>query len=568
LPTSFLLLLTAGLLPAADLIVHNAKVLTVDQRFSVTQAVAITGNRIVATGPNAAILAAHKAPGTRIIDAGGRTVIPGLNDAHVHVLSAGLSEHTTKLPLLNSFAAVQQFLRDRAKVTPPGEWIIVPRTFPTRLKEMRMPTREVLDVITTHPVGFDASYVWVFNSVALKQNNITKPTKDPANGEIGRDANGEPNGILRNANSLIRNLPRSSESGTFSEADKLEAMRAQLNRYLQAGITTIGDRAVSAEDVALYQKLGKPPIRAVLTWRMGSTGDIPALRERVRNAPQLAPNTNRDWLKLDAFKVTLDGGMTIGTAYQRVPYGDFGRQLYGQTKPDSRGQLFIPPATLYEIMSEARKLGWALTAHSQGGGAIDALLDTFEKLNAEAPIAPTRSHLMHASFQHPEAIARLAKLGLPADVQPAWLQLDGPALSKVFPNGGMRYFIPLATYRKHGVMLVGGSDHMIGHDKNSATNPYNPFHGIWTAVTRTMTDGNVLHPEERISRQDALRMYTIWAAHMQHADKDRGSLEKGKLADLVILDRDYLTIPEANLRSIEPMLVILDGKVAWSKLPI
>jgi predicted amidohydrolase YtcJ len=172
---------------------------------------------------------------------------------------------------------------------------------------------------------------------------------------------------------------------------------------------------------------------------------------------------------------------------------------------------------------------------------------------------------MHASFQSPEAIDRLAKLHLPADVQMAWLYLDGPALSKVFPNNGMRYFIPLKTYRQKGVLLAGGSDHMVGHDKNTATNPYNPFMGMWTAVTRKMTDGHVLHPEERISREEALRMYTSWAAWMQHSEKDRGSIEKGKLADLTVIDRDFLRIPADQIREIQPVMVVLDGKVALQK---
>ncbi|MBL8213070.1 MAG: amidohydrolase [Bryobacterales bacterium] len=550
-------------LSAADLIIHNAKVLTVDDKFTVHQAIAVKGNRIEAVGANTAILKLSE-KNAKIIDAKGRTVVPGLIDSHVHVMSAGLSEFRAPLPKFDSFETVRTWLKQQAAKIPAGQWIIVPRTFPTRLKEMSMPTKELLDVITTHPVGFDASYVWVFNSYALKQNGITRETKNPPGGEIGRDKNGEPNGILRNANGLIKNLPRNTESNSFTAADKQKAIEDQLNRYVQAGLTAIGDRAVTPEDIALYPKV-KLPLRVVLTWRIDAQRDTPRVLEQIRTGVSLG-NADPQWLKFGAFKVTLDGGMTIGTAYQRVPYGEFGRQLYGQTNPDSRGQLFIPPDKLYNIMETARDKGWTLTAHSQGGGAIDALLECFEKLNARKPIAETRSHLMHASFQSPEAIERLAKLGLPADVQPAWLQLDGPALSKVFPNGGMRNFIPLGAYRKLGVRLAGGSDHMVGHDKNTATNPYNPFLGMWTSVTRKMTDGKVLHPENRVSREDALRMYTIWGAYLQHADKDRGSIEKGKLADLVILDRDYMTVAEDQIKDLAPLLVMIDGNIVVTKL--
>jgi predicted amidohydrolase YtcJ len=336
---------------------------------------------------------------------------------------------------------------------------------------------------------------------------------------------------------------------------------------VEAGLTAVSDRAVSDDEIAIYEELARAkqlPIRAVLTWRIDASAETDKVVAQIRSVPYRRGNSGAGidpaWLKFGAFKVTLDGGMTIGTAYQRAPYGEFGKQLYGQSNPDSRGQLFIQPDKLMAIMETARELGWQLTAHSQGGGAIDALLDTFEKLNVKKALGSTRSHLMHASFQSPDAIKRLAKLGLPADVQPAWLYKDGPALQKVFPGTGMRHFIPLKSYRDLNVILAGGSDHMIGHDKNSATNPYNPFLGMWTAVTRKMTNGQVLHPEERISRQDALSMYSFWGAWMQHADRDRGSIETGKFADVVVIDKDYLTIPEDEIKDLKPLMVVIDGK--------
>ena len=164
--------------------------------------------------------------------------------------------------------------------------------------------------------------------------------------------------------------------------------------------------------------------------------------------------------------------------------GEFGEQLYGQTNPDDRGLLFIAPEKLLAIFGAARDKGWQITAHCQGGGAVDAFLDALEALDRERPIAPTRSHLMHASFQSPEAIARAKRLGISADIQMPWLYKDGPALEKVFGERGMRYFIPLRAYLDAGVELAGGSDHMIGHDKNGAVNPYNPFLSMWIAVAR------------------------------------------------------------------------------------
>jgi Predicted metal-dependent hydrolase with the TIM-barrel fold len=148
-----------------------------------------------------------------------------------------------------------------------------------------------------------------------------------------------------------------------------------------------------------------------------------------------------------------------------------------------------------------------------------------------------------------------------------WLYRDGPALEKVFDERGMRYFIPLRSYLDAGVLIAAGSDHMIGFDKDRATNPYNPFLSMWIAVARKTTQGKVVHAEERITRQEALRMHTISAAWLQFADTTRGSLAPGKLADLVVIDRDYLTIPEDEIRHIQPVLTIIDGKIAYNRLP-
>jgi predicted amidohydrolase YtcJ len=544
----------------ADLILHNGKVVTVDGRFSVAQAVAVRDGRITSVGTNQSILR-ERGPKTEVIDLKGRTVLPGLIDSHVHPLGAGLSEFRQPLPKLDSYAAVQRYILDRAKTTPKGQWIVVPRTFPTRLAEMRMPTREVLDVATEHPVAFDASYVWIANSLALKMSGIDRNTPDPPGGEIVRDKNGEPNGILKNAQRLLK-IPRSSES--YTEEERLAALEGMLKRYVAAGLTSIVDRALSVDDIPLYEKLrqqGRLPLRVVMTWRPDASRPTEELVKLVQTGP--APGGD-DWLRLGIFKLTLDGGMTIGTAFQRAPYGAFGAQLYGKTNPDDRGQLFIEAEKLRTVLGAARERGWSLTAHSQGGGAVDALLDAFEALDKQKPLRPTRSHVMHASFQSPEAIARAKKLGVLADVQAAWLYLDAPALEKVFGEG-MKYFFPLRSYLSGGVTIVGGSDHMIGHDKNQAVNPYNPFLGMWTSVTRKTMTGSVIHPEQKISRQEALKSYTINGAYLVGAEKLKGSIEAGKVADFVIIDRDFLTCSEDEIARIEPVTVFIEGHRVWSR---
>ena len=544
----------------ADLILHNGKIVTVDPGFSVKQAVAVKNGRITAVGDDQAILGTERGPRTKVMNLGGRMVLPGLTDSHLHPYEAGLSELRGPIPRLDSFAAIQEFIREQAAIRPKGEWIIVPRTFPTRLRELAMPTREVLDVATEHPVMFDASYVVVVNTYAIKMCGIDRNTPNPPRGVIVKSENGEPNGILRNAQSLLKGL---KPTASFTTGEKLAALEKMLKLYRSAGLTSVGDGAVTDEEFALYEKLrlgSKLPVRVVLTWWVDIARPAEDLIAEIKAAPQ-AMNSGDDWLKWGAFKVNVDGGMTIGTAYQRQPYGPFGRQLYGQTDPANRGQLFAPPEKSIEVFRAARDKGWALSAHCQGGGAIDVFLDAMEVLDRERPIAPTRSHLIHASFQSPEAIRRAKRLGVLADVQAEWLYLDGPALEKVFTYEGMRYFFPLRSYIDAGVVAAGGSDHMIGYDRNKAVNPYNPFMGLWTAVTRKTVRGNVVYPEERITREEALRMYTTWAAYLQFAETTRGSIEAGKLADMVVIDRDYLTCPEDQIKDIVPATVIVDGKI-------
>jgi predicted amidohydrolase YtcJ len=541
----------------ADLILHSGKIVTVDSAFSIAEALAVKDGRVVAVGRTADVLARERGPKTQVIDLKGQTVLPGLTDTHMHPLGAALSEHNTPFAVLRSFADIQSYIRQQAAKTPKGQWIQVPKTFPGRLVEMRMPDRAVLDATQDHPVFYDASYASAVNSYALKMSGITRDTADPPGSRIVKDAKGEPNGILvGRASSLIKNAPRPR---SFTEREQIDALEQMLKRYAAAGLTSIGDRGTSAEAFALYSLLKKQnrlPVRVVMTAR---------LRPEEIERSTWTTGQGDEWLKWGSFKVGLDGGMNAGTAYMREPYGPFGAQLFGIEDAHNHGVINFTPDELLTVMRTAYTKGWQLSAHSQGGGAVDALLNTFETLNKEKPIAPTRSHWIHASFLSPDAIARARAIGVLVDVQPDWLHFDGVSMSKVMSKTAMRYFIPLRSLVNAGVVFAGGSDHMVGWDKNTAINAYNPFLGMWIAITRRTMQGEVIYPEERLTRQEALKMYTAWAAYLQHSEKDRGSIEVGKLGDVVVLDRDYLTCPEDDIRKIEPVMTIVSGRVVYSR---
>jgi predicted amidohydrolase YtcJ len=541
----------------ADLILHSGKIITVDSAFSIVEAVAVKDGRIVAVGRTSEVLARERGAKTRVIDLKGQTVLPGLTDTHMHPLGAALSEHNTPFALLRSFADIQNYIRQQAAKTPKGEWIQVPKTFPGRLAEMRMPDRAVLDATTDHPVFYDASYASAVNSFALKMSAITAATVDPPGSRIVKDAKGEPNGILvGRATGLLKNPPRDR---SFTEVQRLDALALMLQRYAAAGLTSIGDRGTSAEAFAMYNLLRKQnrlPVRVVMTARL-------RLEEIERST--WTTGQGDEWLKWGSFKVGLDGGMNAGTAYMREPYGPFGAQLYGIDDPKNRGIVNFTPDALLTIMRAAYNKGWQLSAHSQGGGAVDALMNTYETLNKEKPIAPTRSHWIHASFLSADSIARAKALGLLVDVQPDWLHFDGVSLSKVMSKEAMRYFNPYRSLVNAGVVFAGGSDHMVGWDKNTAINAYNPFLGMWIAITRKTTQGVVIHPEERLTREEALKMYTSWAAYLQHSERDRGSIEVGKVGDFVVIDRDYLACAEDDVRKIEPVMTIVGGRTVYSR---
>jgi len=557
------LALAGGMTAAPDLILHHGRIVTADAKFSVVEAMAVEKGRIVATGTSAAMLA-RKGPSTKLVDLAGKMVLPGLIDAHVHALGAGLSEFDSKLPPLNSIVEIQAFIREKAKTTPKGEWIVVPRTLPPRLAEQRFPTKQDLDVTTEHPVAFDGSYVWGANTMALQKSGITAATPNPPGGEVVKGADGQPNGILRNAAGLLKGVP---QGASYTEAQKLAALETMLKLYAAAGLTSVGDRAAVLEDYGLYAKLkaqGKLPVRAVITWRINAMRSAEEVVAEIEKNPWKTGQGD-EWLKFGSFKVTLDGGQSVGTAYQRMPYGAYGRQLYGQTNPDARGTLFVDGPKLTTIMRAARNKGWQLTSHAQGGAAIDVLLDTFAELDKERPIRQSRSHVMHGSFMSEESVGRMKKMGILADVQAGWLHFDVPALEQVFGYRNMRYFFPLQTYLKNGIVIAGGSDHMIGHDKNRAVNPFNPFFNMWMAITRLTREGKEIYPEEKISREQALRMYTNGPAYLHFAEREQGSIEAGKWADFVVIDRDYLTCPEAEIRRIEPLMTVVGGRTVYER---
>jgi len=552
-----------------DLIVHNANVLTVDAKFSKAQAVAVRGGKIVAVGSDADVLKA-KGPATTVVDAKGKTVLPGLIDSHVHPTGAAFSEALAPLPVLKSVAAVQEFIREKAKTTPAGKWIVIRYAFPTRLDEARFPTKAELDAAAPdHPVLYHAGPAGVANNVALKVSGVTKDTVSPATGEVVKDAKtGEPTGLLRNAYGVLKGVP--SESESLTQAEKLAAVRKLFAKYNAEGLTSVCDRNAGRGDLDLYLALKKADqltVRVNVARSFGPSGTKEELGKRLdglagadaRGGPTGAGD---EWIRVGPIKMFLDGGMLNGTAYMRDPWpvGD----TYQVTRDDYRGLLFVKPEQLQLAVGEAAKRKWQVTAHCAGERGMDILLDAYQAVNETTPIRDLRFCITHANFPSKMNLERCQKLGVCADVQPAWLYKDGGTLMKVLPEARMRWFQPYKSWMEY-TTIGGGSDHMLRFDPFQSTNPWSPWLGIWTAVTRKTERAGVHQPDEALTREQAIRLYTINNAYLHHEENAKGSLEVGKYADLIMVDRDVMTCPADDLRETKVLLTVVAGKIVSKK---
>ena len=269
-------------------------------------------------------------------------------------------------------------------------------------------------------------------------------------------------------------------------------------------------------------------------------------------------------LRIVGIKTYLDGGMLTGSAYMRQPWGV--SKIYSITDPDYRGLLFIPPERLKPIVQTTVESGLQFTAHSVGDGAVHRLLDAYEEVNQTMPIRKTRPCITHSNFMSRAAIAKLVQLGVTVDIQPAWLYLDTRTLVAQFGYDRLRYFQPLRSIFEAGAIAGGGSDHMQKIGSLRAVNPYNPWLAMWTTITRKAKgyEGQ-LHPEESLTREQAIRFYTINNAYLMFLDDQIGSLEKGKLADFVVLDTDILTCPVDSIKETKVLQTYLEGKLVYGR---
>ena len=577
--------------------VVNAKVITLDASGRVAEAVAIRDGRFAAIGSNDEIRRLveswpkredERAP--RIVDAGGRTVIPGLIDSHVHALMVAAAEAKQPFAGLSSIAEIQAWIRKEAARVPAGTWIWSPRIFPTRVREHRFPTRAELDAAApVHPVAIDGAYAWMVNTAALRAANITSDTSDPPGGAIVKDATGQPTGLLRNVGALLSRFQNAADDSV-----PLDILDRVHEAYSRAGITSVIERGATMDGWRAYAALrrqresrdgtvaggnsrsagnigsgapGSPlRVRAAVTIRIPRPDDSTATEEWVAALP-FKPGEGDDWLAARQLKIVVDGGILAGTAYMRQPYGLDSRALYGVDDPNYRGFLTLTPAQIASAIAIGHKHGWQMVAHVTGDAGVDVVLDAIEAAQTANPATSRdrRHTLLHAYFANADTAARAVRLGVPIDTQPAWYYKDADALLPALGAPRLEHFIGIRTWLDAGAHVALNTDHMFGLDPDTSLNPFNPFLTIATAVTRRTEGGQVIGANETITRQQALRMMTIEAARLSFDETHKGSIEVGKLADLTMLSADPLTVPDTHIRAITSEITVVGGRVTFER---
>ena len=551
-----------------ELIVHHGRIVSVDDRFSIHEAMAVRDGKIVAVGSNDEVLKT-KTEQTQLVDLGGKTVLPGLIDSHTHPTGASMTEFDHPIPDFEKIQDVLDYIAARARAVAEGEWITLSQVFITRLREQRYPTRAELDrVAPKNPVlyrtGPDAS----LNSRALELSGIDRNFKvaDGGAGFAEMDPQtGEPTGILRNCTRYVKVKPVEQVP---SHADQLSQLAKLFRDYNSVGLTGVCDRDSSASAISLYTALrdrGELTLNVSISHGVGTIGAIEDVQKKIRAVAEHPLFKDKSGpVRIIGVKVYLDGGMLTGSAYMREPWGV--SSIYAITDPNYRGVLFIPKDRLVPMVRTATECGLQFTAHSVGDGAVHALLDAYEEVNRELPMRALRPCVTHANFQSREAIDQAARLGVVMDLQPAWLYLDTRTLSAQFGNERLRWFQPLHSLFAAGVIVGGGSDHMQKIGSLRATNPYNPFLGMWTAITRhAKWFKGALHPEEALTREQAIRFYTGNNAHLLFCEDRAGSLEPAKRADFIVLDRDILTCPVDDIRDTQVLATYLGGKQVFAR---
>jgi len=537
----------------ADMIIVNAKVITVDPAFSLAHGVAIKDGKIIGVGDEAGVRR-FAGPKTQVLDAQGKTVVPGLIDTHAHVEAAGLLKYTVSFDGVGSVAEALARVSEMVARTPAGEWIRGRMWHPVaQLKEKRFLTRYELDTVApNHPVCLPVGHFTLTNSLALKLAGIDRNTPNPDGGEIHRGADGEATGVLEeNAEDLVQDL-----LPAWSQDVRIGQIRDAMAYFNSFGITSAISARVAPLDLKVHQILAR---RREATLRISAmyapTGALnPAMTESEFEAllsrMGVFSDFGDEWLSFSGVKMQVDGGMTLRTADMRDGYP-------GQ--PDYHGTVVVSQERLNKMVAIANRYGWRVGTHAVGDAAIDKILDAYEFADKEHSIRDRRFIVIHGSLMQPDQMDRAKRLGVRVDTQSAFLWDKAATIARYLGKETADRAIPLRSMIDHmGLdMVAQGTDYPI--------NPLSPFVNMSISITRKDRDGAVYGPKQAVSREEALRLYTSAASRYAFAEQRIGTIEVGKLADFAILSADPLTVDEDEIKNIVALKTIVGGRVVYER---
>jgi predicted amidohydrolase YtcJ len=550
----------AGISPAAaqqadlnapDLVVINGKILTMDGQSSVAEALAVRDGKILATGSNVSIKSLAGAQ-TRIIDVSGKTVIPGLIDTHSHFKAAGMGDYVVTMGRAKTVAEALDAIKTFAARKKPGEWIVGGAWHPpSQLAEKRYLTRQEIDsVAPDNPVYLrTVGHFSMANSAALQVAGIDKATPNPAGGSFERDAAGELTGVL--VETAIDRVEKIVPP--FSDDDEIRQFKIAESVLNSFGITSAVEGATEARDVRTLQKIalsGEATLRVGVMYRPAPPAEMSAW-EAIISGNGASSGFGDDWLKFAGIKIFYDGGMTLKTALMRDVYPD--------SHDDYHGIAQQTPERLKQLVSICNRYNWRVGVHVVGDLGIDQVLDAFEAADAEKSILDRRFILIHASLIRPEQMERARKLGVRVDFQNVFMWDKAATVERFLGRATADRAIPTKTMiDKLGLDSLGaGTDFPV--------NPINPLLNMYIMVTRKDPNGNVYGASEAITREQALRLYTSAASRYMFEEGRKGTLEPGKLADLVVLSADYMTVPEDQIKDIKAAITVVGGKVVFPR---
>ena len=521
---------------APELIVVNAKVVTVDDQASIAQAFAVRDGRFLAVGDNAQIRAMAGAA-TRIIDAQGRTVTPGLNDGHIHMVRAGFWwKYEARLDETQSLAEILDIIKTRAQQTPRGTWILTLGGWHhSQIKERRMPTRAELDAVAPdHPVYVQAlREVGQMNSMAMKLSGITASMPLPPGVSIGKDAAGQFDGVIRGfAGQTL--AERSFPQQSFE--DKVEGLRLVMRDFNAAGLTSTGETFGIGVAESDYQVLYELWRRRGMSVRVGAHFPTMNFEHAQRWLDYPAAGFGDDMLLLNGLGEGVLNAMGDGYIPKQFPIA-----------PEAK-------AELQKIVAAGARNQVSFQFHATIETTMNAMLDALEAAHAQTPIDKLRINFLHAEQITPSIIARMKKLGMGVQMQNR--QSLGSELMKA--NWGERAndIPPVKTVINSGLPFAGGTD-------GTTSSSFRPFISIGWLVSGKNWRGDLVRPTERLTREQALRAYTRGSAWFTWEENRKGAITPGMLADFIVLDRDYLTVNEDDIRFIKPVLTAVGGKVVY-----